>query len=360
MPEKKRIIGIDIARALAIIGMIIVNFKMVLGSEGSSWLKGFADVFDGKAAATFVVLAGLGMALMTNTAISQKDRQKWSNSRKRIIKRALFLFIIGLSYIWIWPADILHFYGIYMLISLLFIQMRPKWILIGALAMIMSYSLLFLLFDYEQGWDFDTITYLDFWSYHGFIRNLFYNGFHPVIPWTAFMLAGIWLGKQDLRNEGFVKKLMWISLGSFAFLQVISVALVFYFSKEYPAQKEDWTYLLGTSPMPPLPIYMLNGISIAYFSITGCIWLGNRFENSLILSWLNKTGQLALSFYVAHVVLGMGLIEILYPGSLGTYDIDFSVIYALAFSIACIFFAVLWLKYRKSGPLEWLMRKITD
>jgi uncharacterized protein len=30
----KRIIGIDVARALAVIGMIIVNFKVVFGEKG--------------------------------------------------------------------------------------------------------------------------------------------------------------------------------------------------------------------------------------------------------------------------------------------------------------------------------------
>ena len=65
----KRIIGIDVARALAVIGMIIVNFKTVFGSNGSEWLKSIVSIFDGKAAATFVVLAGVGLALMTNSAI---------------------------------------------------------------------------------------------------------------------------------------------------------------------------------------------------------------------------------------------------------------------------------------------------
>ena len=60
---KERIIGIDIARALAVIGMIIVNFKVVLGENGLSWVKSFASAFDGKAAATFVVLAGIVILL---------------------------------------------------------------------------------------------------------------------------------------------------------------------------------------------------------------------------------------------------------------------------------------------------------
>lgn len=35
----KRILGLDLARAMAVIGMIIVNFKVLLGEQGPEWLK---------------------------------------------------------------------------------------------------------------------------------------------------------------------------------------------------------------------------------------------------------------------------------------------------------------------------------
>ena len=123
---KQRIIGIDVARALAVIGMIIVNFKVVLGDKGTHCMQSITGVFDGKAAATFVVLAGIGLALMTNTAIKNNDADKIKIARIRILKRALFLFIIGISYISIWPADILHFYGVYMTIVILVINSKEK------------------------------------------------------------------------------------------------------------------------------------------------------------------------------------------------------------------------------------------
>jgi len=59
---------------------------------------------------------------------------------------------------------------------------------------------------------------------------------------------------------------------------------------------------------------------------------------------------------VAHVSIGVGLIEEFGTKKLGEY----SVCYALVFSICCILFAVTLMKYIKSGPLEWIIRKITD
>ena len=56
----------------------------------------------------------------------------------------------------------------------------------------------------------------------------------------------------------------------------------------------------------------------------------------------------------------MGIIELVNPKKIGNYNVEFSVSYALVFSLLCIVFAVLWRKYKKYGPLEWIMRKLTD
>jgi len=356
----KRIIGIDVARALAVIGMIIVNFKVVLGEKGESWLKPFANFFFGKAAALFVVLAGVGLALMTNTAVRTQNQEKLQTGRKRIWKRAIFLFVVGLSYSWIWPADILHFYGVYMLLTLVFINRAPQQSLLAAVGLILLFPLLASIFDYEKGWIFEIWTYTDFWTLNGFFRNLFFNGFHPVIPWAAFMLFGLWFGKQNLYDEAFLKKSLGIGLGVFLLVQVLSGVLISFTPKGDSSTSEFLGYLFSTSPMPPLPLYMLNGISISVTIVSACILLANRFEDNFLIQAFNRTGQLALTFYVAHVVIGMGLMADEDPSQFGNYSINFSVIYALIFSLLCILFAQVWLQFKKSGPLEWVMRRLTD
>lgn len=355
---KERIIGIDVARALAVIGMIIVNFKIVLGENGLSWVKSFASAFDGKAAATFVVLAGVGLALMTNSSLRNNDSQKLQTARIRIAKRALFLFVVGLSYIVIWPADILHFYGIYMLAILLLLSSREKTILISAMTLILLYPLLFTLLNYETGWNFDTLEYHDFWTFNGFFRNLLFNGFHPVMPWTSFMLFGFWFGKQDLNSDRFIKKAFWLSLFAFVVIQILSRLSISFLSEGSEQTASELSEIIGTNPMPPLPIYMFNGIAISILIISACIIIGKRFSTNKILLALNKTGKLALTFYVAHVIIGMGIIESIHPEKMGNYPIEFSVGYALIFSLLCVLFATFWLKRRENGPVEWIMKKI--
>jgi uncharacterized membrane protein YeiB len=112
--------------------------------------------------------------------------------------------------------------------------------------------------------------------------------------------------------------------------------------------------------MPPLPFYMFNGIAIATAIISACILISKYYENNIIIDALNKTGQLALTFYVAHVLIGMGIVEIINPDKMGHYTVEFSVLYAVAFSLCCILFATLWCKHKKHGPLEWIMRKLTN
>lgn len=357
---KERIIGIDVARALAIIGMIIVNFKIAFGENGSNWVKSFAGMFEGKAAATFVVLAGVGLAFMTNSSIKNNDKSKLKTVRKRILKRALFLFIVGISYIAIWPADILHFYGIYMLITLLLLTSKPKIILISSIGLILSYPLLMFLLAYDKGWDFNSFEYSGFWTFNGFFRNLFYNGFHPVIPWSAFMLFGFWFGKQNLKEDKFVLKSLIVSTTVFFVIQLLSYVTIFTLSEGNQQTTKELTEIFGSSPMPPLPIYMFSGIAIAIAIISACILIAKKYSNNGIIIALKKTGQLALTFYVAHVVIGMGIIDTINSSKMGNYTIEFSVIYALAFSLICILFAIVWLKFKKSGPLEWIIRKVTE
>ncbi|WP_299242036.1 DUF418 domain-containing protein [uncultured Aquimarina sp.] len=356
----KRIIGIDVARALAVIGMIIVNFKVVFGANGLSWVKSVASIFDGKAAATFVVLAGIGLALMTNSAIQKNDQDKLKIVRIRIMKRALFLFIVGISYITIWPADILHFYGVYMLFVMLLLNAKKSTILASVITFIIVFPILLIFWNYETGWNFETLNYEHFWSFNGFIRNLFFNGFHPVIPWTAFMLFGYWFGKQNLHDNKFVKKIFWISLICFILIQLLSYTTILLLSGGNQESVNELTQILGTNPMPPLPMYMFTGIAVSSFIVSACILISKRFENSKLVDALYKTGQLALTFYVAHVIIGMGIIEVINSNKIGNYSIEFSVIYAIAFSFLCILFAIYWRKHFKSGPLEWVMRKVTD
>lgn len=63
-PKSNRLEGLDLARYVAFVGMVIVNFKIAMGAEGGEGLLNLlTTALEGRAAATFVVLAGIGLGL---------------------------------------------------------------------------------------------------------------------------------------------------------------------------------------------------------------------------------------------------------------------------------------------------------
>ncbi|MFT7617649.1 MAG: hypothetical protein ACI97A_001288, partial [Planctomycetota bacterium] len=200
---KQRVIGFDLARCFAIFGMVVVNFKTAMSPDtnGHDWLLSLTGLLDGRAAATFVILAGIGLSLMSQSARQAGDGQALSLVRNTLLKRSLFLFVVGLSFSPIWIADILHYYGVYIAIAAfcLALTTRQLWGLTAGL--VCGFFLLVLLLDYEQNWDWSTLSYEGFWTFRGFALNLFFNGFHPVIPWLGFMLVGLIIGRIDLTSK---------------------------------------------------------------------------------------------------------------------------------------------------------------
>lgn len=358
---KQRVTGFDLARALAIFGMVIVNFKIAMNAvAGSQLLVSFAGLFEGRASALFVILAGVGVTFLTNEARESSNSSLVFNNRLSLIKRGLLLIAIGLVYTPIWEADILHFYGFYFLIAAAIFTVNNK-VLISISAIIMLiFPVLMLFLNYEQNWNWATLTYENFWSFDGMIRHVVFNGFHPVFPWAAFLIFGMWLGRQDLSQSLMRKRLLAWSL-----ITLLVTECSFYLIRvtigdgsALEMTSEEVTFLFSTSVIPPLPQYIISAGSSAVVVLIACLYFSDRFPKSNINKWLYKTGQLSLTLYVAHVIVGMGILESI--GRLENQTINFSLLSALIFCVCGIVFSVVWLKFFKTGPLEWIFRKVAS
>ena len=129
--------------------------------------------------------------------------------------------------------------------------------------------------DYNAGWDWPTLTYHGFWTPTGFVRNLIFNGFHPVIPWLAFLLLGMWLGCRDLMNPHVWRRLLLMGLVIAVASETASRVLVAVAIPELGA--EDATAVFGTAPMPPMPLYMLAASGTSIVVIVLCVRIAERF-----------------------------------------------------------------------------------
>jgi uncharacterized membrane protein YeiB len=361
--NKQRITGLDFARALSILGMIFVNYNMVLGNPtDSSWLGIIIHNLSGNSSATFVMLAGAGLTLMCyKPHASESEKQKY---RFIALKRSLFLFILGLLLYTVWSGDILHFYAGYMLLGAWFLY-RPLrnfiWSIVG---LILSFFVLVIFFDYSAGWEWATLTYTDFWSFKGLLRNIFFNGWHPICPWLAFYLIGMLLGRIDWNNTKIIRKLWIISLSLIVSTQLISLVGT---SVLAPSNQLYPLFDISTQ-IPPLPFYMLSSIAISLLIILVSVWFCNRFGALKITDALCKTGQLSLTHYLLHILVGItGFLLIFHPEihsqiemlQMSRYSPLFITVYATTSFVVLVIFSVLWKKKFKQGPLETIMRKIT-
>lgn len=351
-----RLLGLDLARTLAYLGMIAVNFHIVMGGGplGDPALTTLFDLFEGKAAATFVTLAGLGLGLQ-----AQKQRP---GLLAETLLRAALLFAIGLMNNAIFSADILHFYGVYFALGALVMGLRPHRLFLLALLIFMAFSALYFTVPYSLGWDFDTLTYHGLDQVEGFCRNLFYNGWHPVVPWFAFFVLG--LGLSHLLTDPARAQNAPLGLSLLGLVITVSADLVAKLLKSEFAAYPELASFWGTAPLPPGPLYVLTGMGAAMATIGLCLWLCQAARRLAVLDRgleiLAAPGRMTLTLYVAHIFVGMSVLEALHlahaPGFAPPPD---QVLEAIGtWMLAAIVFANLWQGRFARGPLEGLMQQV--
>ena len=333
-----RLAGLDIARFIAFTGMVLVNFRIATQvSDTSDWAFQITHLLEGRAAALFVVLAGVGISLAKAPAAL-------------MAKRALFLFAIGLLNQIIFPADILHYYGVYFLCAIPLMRLTPHGLIISTGLILVASLTMLLGLNYEAGWNWSTLEYTYFWTPTGFVRNLFYNGWHPVFPWLAFLSFGLWLGRQTLANRS-----TQIKLALFGSLAAIGIIALSYGLSLDPELAE----ITGLTPIPPGPLYILAGIATSTAMIGATLLITPRLTRLNITEWLAAPGRQTLTLYVAHIVIGMGLLE-----AFGMLDGSLSspMVFTLSIGFAALtsLYARAWLRITRRGPLETLMRIITE
>jgi uncharacterized membrane protein YeiB len=340
-----RMPGVDVARALAVLGMVLVNYKSKMGAamEAPDWLVWLSNQIDGRAAALFVVLAGVGISLRSRRA--RELRQYMMFERVALLKRAAVLFAAGLLNLHMWEWDILHFYGVYLALAalVLFVPGWGLWLL--AIACLGVTEL--------QGY-VDVSTGADLWSIRGMISSLLFEGMHSVFPWMAFLLMGMWLGRRDLRNSRTRFRVLAIAV-------VVTVCgLVFNTCVAYAQTlltlDENSANWLSSLVLPDQPEYMLTATGIATVVICLCVSVTQRRAERRWVTALVATGQLAFTWYIAHA---LAIVIPQQHGLLMSESLLFSIAYSLAFYFVAIAGSVWWRRRWPYGPLEGLIRQIT-
>ncbi len=346
-PVPVRLDGLDVARCVAFVGMVIVNFRIAMGAgeDGSGIIAMLAGALEGRAAALFVVLAGIGLGLATKPGLDHH------RTVLTTVRRALFLMIVGLLNTLIFDADILHYYAVYFLLAVFCLNV-PNRILIGLILLVnVVFVALLLTLNYDAGWDWKTYVYADFWSSTGFVRNLFFNGWHPVFPWFGFLLFGILLSRLRLSDPGTQVRLIIVGATGLILAEAVSAGL-----QALVASDPELLEVVTTAPVPPTPLYSIAGMSAAALVLGLCLrgagvlgWLG-------LVAVLAPAGRQTLTLYIAHILIGMGTLEAL--GLLGGQSPPVAMLAALVFCALSIVYALAWSRVARHGPVELVMRRL--
>lgn len=353
MNKSSRIEGFDFARAFAIFGMMLVNYKIIFtkGCEWNLFFNDFISLFEGRSASVFLILAGIGISLMSKDAFMSNSRELRKKINKKLIKRSLFLFIFGM---WLylgfdWTADILHYYGVYMILTIFFLYRDKKFILISIILILLISTIFQINLDYTFGWNNNFTLYKDFNTLRGFIRNLFFNGYHPIFPWFSFFLIGILFGRINFYDEYLIKV-----IGAKAFVIAIFVETISYLIISINNYSHLIIYFFDTKPLNPTVFYIISGSSWAISFICFCIVISKYLKKSKLFKALVSTGQMALTHYFIHCVIVLGLFFVI--DKLSYRDEGFVILLSLIVFALMNVFSYNWLKFFKRGPLELFMR----
>lgn len=354
-----RVLGLDVARALALLGMVLVHFTLVGAEQHDepAWLAGILAQLDGRAAATFVVLAGIGLAWLTREARSSRDPAAVARARTRLVRRGLFLLALGFVNLALWPGDILRVYGVSMLLASRLVLASTRTLLFLAGVIVLLFTLLVLVGDFERNWDWDTLEYRGLWTPSGSARNLLFDGFRSVLPWSAFVLYGMALGRLDLadRRTGRRVFLAGAAVALSAELASRRIVAALLAHPRSGLDEETVVALFGTLSIPALPVFLLAAGGAATAVIALCVRVSAAVP-ARALGPLAATGRLALTWYLAHIVLGLGALVAF--GRAGRTSLGAATGYGLAFFALAVLGSWLWTRRVGQGPLEGLMRRV--
>jgi uncharacterized protein len=326
-PSRTRMAGIDAARAIAFGGMLLAHFAASRRATDPGWLQALDNAADGRAAPLFCVLLGVGAGLLAARGTSDGA----------FVRRGIVLFGLGLA---VWPLVddvylILPHYGILLALFPLVRRMPTRWLLpAAALAFLIPSLVVATVGEVGLRGAGQPSTYADLLDAPAVLGQLLWTGGYPVVGWAGFVLVGAWVTRLPLGTA----RTQW-SL----FAGSVAVAA----TQPVVAAMGGSSFLDSTAHSNMTAWYVLAAAT-AVAVIAGCLILSPRV--------LAPLGQVALSAYLAHLLVGETLV---FPWLRSTAPaLVTQVTVAAAVFVAFAVAARGWLAEHRRGPVESLVRTL--
>jgi hypothetical protein len=199
--DPRRVVGVDVARALALVGMMATH---ILPGRIGNQVPLAQQLAGGRASALFAVLAGVSVALVSGRTRPVRGPARYAVS-VRLVLRALLIGALGLALgsVPTVIAVILAYYGVLFLLAIPFVGLPARTLATVAavwavLAPIGSHLLRPHLPPHTVG----SPTPGDLLHPLELANQLLFVGYYPAAVWLTYLLAGMAVGRLDLRRPG--------------------------------------------------------------------------------------------------------------------------------------------------------------
>lgn len=198
MVRPGRLVGIDLARCLALLAMMATHLLDERDPDGT--LSASAWLFSGRASALFALLAGVSLALMSGRTRPLRGRARARRSAGLAV-RALLVALVGLALgeVDSGIAVILTHYGLLLLMGLLVLGLEARALAVLAAAWVVLGPVVAQVLRPElppRG--FASPSFEQLAEPGRLLSELLFTGYYPMASWFAYLLAGMALGRLDL------------------------------------------------------------------------------------------------------------------------------------------------------------------
>ncbi len=350
-PPRSRLGGVDVARSLAMLGMLLEHELQypALQHKDALW-----SVY-GRSAPLFVLLAGIGLSLA--------DHPHWRENRRTILARVPMLLLLGMALTLGGDGVILQSFALFFLIGACATRL-PRWLLGGAGGGCLVGGPLFLtlLRRHNEIMGFGSQRDIGFHALLdpvGFGRGMVLS-YYPAVIWMGFFFVGMALGRCDLSEAAVGRRLFGWSVVASTVLYTVGWAGARAFA--------PYTGAFALAPDPPMTWsqhwttygfsssvgWALSSTAVALAVVGGCIWawawaVASAHLRARFLASLAALGAVPLTFYVLHFVYLGTAWAAAEPYLTNPYVLFVA---SIAFWAASAVAAVAWLGRFRRGPIE--------
>lgn len=342
-----RIAGVDALRGLAVLGMMAAHvgksIKIYPGDSGGwTWL----DVFDGRSAATFALLLGVSVTLLSRGRTIRF-------SRARIATRAVLLVGLGMVLMELkTPVDvILVNSGVMMLVAIIALRWRT-WVLLTVATAFATVGSLF----WTAIHTYDPLGVLSGRPVPRLFESIW--GIHyPVMVWMAYALAGMAIARMDLRSLKVLATMLLIG----AALVIVELTMsgcgasqpmyegvdILPSTPAVHVLQDGWWS--NTAPHANSPAEVVGNTGMAAI-VLAIFCLGTLHWKRALLP-LSAVGAMALTAYSGHIVV------IWWSENMDVFDPHNATL--VEYWVVTIVLCVVWTLALGRGPLERAMHAVS-